>query len=73
MITTEYDAVCRRLVEARVRKGLSQPQLANQIGVSWRVLQNWETGKTDVPFRFVPDLCEALDVSVHWLMFGKED
>lgn len=37
-----------KLKELRKDKGLSQQALAEQIGVHYRTLQNWENGKTHI-------------------------
>lgn len=45
-ITVSMRPVAERIKRYRVSMGLSQEQLARQIGVSWATVQRWESGKT---------------------------
>ena len=38
-----------KLKEIRADKGLTQTEMAAEIGVHWRTVQNWETGFTPIP------------------------
>lgn len=42
--------------EARIAAKLSQSALAEQLGVHWRTVQNWENGKTHIPASVLPAL-----------------
>ena len=61
-----------RIREARKRKGLSQEQLGEKLGLSFQAVSTWETGK------FIPDsehlliLAKELDLSLDGLFAEKE-
>ena len=61
----------RFLAESRKIKGLTQAQLAEQLGVSDRSVSRWENGVTmpDVSL-FVP-LCQALDITLDEFFAGE--
>jgi DNA-binding XRE family transcriptional regulator len=42
--------------EARLAAKLSQVALAEELGVHWRTVQNWEMGKTHIPTSVSPAL-----------------
>ena len=44
------------LREARISAKLSQPALAEALGVHFRTVQNWEKGKTSIPISVLPAL-----------------
>ena len=54
------------LKEARTSAKLSQPALAEALGVHFRTVQNWEKGVTSIPTSVLPALeqlfCESCDV-----------
>ncbi len=60
-------ATIRRLREA---KGLTQTQLAEQIGVSSKAVSKWETAKGLPDITLIEPLSQALGVSVMELMSG---
>ena len=49
-------------------KGLSQQALAQQIGVHYRTLQNWENGKTHIKPEKAEQLADFFGVSVGYLL-----
>ncbi|MCP5149377.1 MAG: helix-turn-helix transcriptional regulator [Ectothiorhodospiraceae bacterium] len=63
------DTLGGRLTRGRLRKGLTQHELAAMVGTSQAVVQRIETGKCRHP-RIINELAEALDVSPAWLMYG---
>ena len=42
--------------EARIKAKLSQQALADEIGVHFRTVQNWEKGTTPIPTSVIPAL-----------------
>ena len=52
----------------RKDKGLSQQALAQQIGVHYRTLQNWENGKTHIKPEKAEQLADFFGVSVGYLL-----
>ncbi|WP_449455986.1 helix-turn-helix domain-containing protein [Streptococcus suis] len=60
-----------RLKELRKEKGLTQQGLADDIGVHFRTLQNWENGKADIKSDKAQALADYFGVSVGFLLgFG---
>lgn len=57
-----------RLKELRKEKGLTQQGLADDIGVHFRTLQNWENGKADIKSDKAQALADYFDVSVGYLL-----
>ncbi|MBR5134312.1 MAG: helix-turn-helix domain-containing protein, partial [Clostridia bacterium] len=60
-------AVIKRL---REEKGLTQAELADEIGVSAKAVSKWETAKGFPDITLIESLAEALGVSVTELMSG---
>lgn len=61
-----------KLKELRKDKGLTQQELAEQIGVHYRTLQNWENGKTHIKPEKAEQLASFFNVPVVHL-FGYDD
>lgn len=57
-----------RLKELRKEKGLTQQGLADDIGVHFRTLQNWENGKVDIKSDKAQALADYFGVSVGYLL-----
>ena len=52
----------------RVRKGLTQEQLASQLGVSHKTYYNWINEVRDIPSRKLQRLAKILDVTMEYLL-----
>ena len=61
-----------RIREARKRKGLSQEQLGEKLGLSFQAVSTWETGKFIPDAEHLPALAKALDLSLDGLFAEKE-
>ncbi|CAG5161142.1 Repressor protein C2 [Streptococcus pneumoniae] len=55
----------------RLKKGLTQQQIADEIGVNRGSYSNWEKGKREPSFENLIKLADLLEVSLDWL-FGRE-
>ena len=64
--------LAERLRDRRKEFGLTQVQLAEEVGTSQAVIQKIENGKSLRP-RNLEELAQALAVSPSWLMFGVEE
>ena len=62
----------RVLIKNRHKRGITQDELANHLGVSKGAVSKWETGKCMPDYAVVKNLCEELNVSVSELMDGEE-
>lgn len=63
---------CERLKALRTEKGLSQPELANLLGVSNGIISFWENGVNEPTISNLIKLTEVLEVSTDYLL-GLED
>ena len=62
------------LKHARMRKGLTQQEVANKAGVSWSQYQRFETGTreiTNASFRITMSVCKALGIVPETLLNNK--
>lgn len=67
------EAINSRIFEVRSHFNLSQKEFAEKINVSFRNLQNYETGKTEnIPHTFLYAISEKFGVDLNWLFFGKD-
>lgn len=55
----------------RKNKGLTQQQIADEIGINRGSYSNWEKGKREPSFENLVKLGDLFDVSLDWL-FGRE-
>lgn len=56
------------VLNARIKHGLTQSQLAKIIGVSDKTISKWETGKGIPEVQSLLPLCEALNITVDDLL-----
>lgn len=61
----------QRLKEIRIKRGLTQTELGEKVGVKQNSYSDWETGKNEPNFEIVIKLADLLEVSVDWL-FGRK-
>ena len=59
-----------RLKELRLKKGLTQTELGEKVGVKQNTFTNWEKGKREPSFENLIKLADLLEVSLDWL-FGR--
>lgn len=60
-----------RLKELRLKKGLTQTELGEKVGVKQNTFTNWEKGKREPSFENLIKLADLLEVSLDWL-FGRK-
>ena len=66
-------AFSERVLQARKAKGMSQEKLAELVGVSRQAVSKWETGEAKPDVDKLIAICEALELSMDYLCFGKEE
>ena len=64
--------VCERVRFFRERMGVEQKELAKMIGVTGNAVSNWENGRGRPDLNLIPELCEALHITMYDL-FGLKD
>ena len=73
--------LANKLLELRKKKGLSQEEVADRLGVSRQTVSKWETGMSTPDFDKIGPLCELYEISTNELLnvnydapkFLKED
>jgi phage repressor protein C with HTH and peptisase S24 domain len=50
---------------------LTQKGLAEKLGVTYETVQNWESGRVDVPMKRIKQIAETFGVSPDWLLTGN--
>jgi transcriptional regulator with XRE-family HTH domain len=66
------EGIGRRLAQARKEAGLTQEQLAEQVGVTPRSIQGYEAGKV-VPYRHLKRLEEITGKPPSWLLRNETE
>lgn len=61
-----------RLYRLRRERGLSQEELAAQLGVSRQAVQKWESGVSQPSLEKLTALARYFDVTLDWLVTGQE-
>ena len=64
----DFDYIGQRIKEVRTDKHLTQEYLANMTGVNISHVSNIETGKTKVSLTLLVQICNALDVTLDYLL-----
>ncbi len=58
----------RRIRELREDHDLKQKEVAAWLGIDQRVYSNYETGKREIPTRYLPILADHYQVSVDYIL-----
>ena len=60
--------IAKKIREARMAKNMTQMNLADELGVSYQAVSNWERGNSMPDISKLEDLCKALDLTVEDLL-----
>jgi len=76
-VSPEYpiamDTMGDRIRQLRQARGMSQSQLAEQLGVTTGAVSQWESGATEnIKLKTFLELCEILVTNPHYLVLGPE-
>lgn len=52
---------------------MSQREMGEQLGISWRTYQNYEVGSREVSVEFVMQFCGKFAIRPEWLIDGAGD
>ena len=66
-----FQAMGERIAESRKALGMTQAQLADELGVAQQVVASYEVGRHRVPASFLPRLARTLAIAVEELV-GEE-
>ena len=61
-----------RLAALRKERGMSQEELAEKLQLTRQTISKWETGASTPDLELLIQLAEVFDVSVDFLLGGKE-
>ena len=66
------EQVGKQIASLRKRKGLTQNELGERIGVSFQAVSKWERGETLPDITLLPDLAKILETTVDFILLGGE-
>lgn len=66
-------ALNENIKKARIKKGLTQRQLGEAIGVSHNTISDWESGNHKPDADIVMALCKALNVDANYMFDWKDE
>src|SRR3954469_15518212 len=69
----EQRAIGRRIAELREDRRLTQPVVADRVGVSLRAYQKWEAGTSAPAWRNLEQLAEVFGVSADYLLGAVQE
>lgn len=65
-------SIINRIVDLLKKNGASQADICNYIGIKYNVFTTWKTRETDPPAKYLVQICEFLNISLEYLLTGKE-
>lgn len=60
------------IASCRKKQNLTQEQLAEKLGITYKAVSKWETGKGLPDASIMMDLCNILEISVNDLLSGEK-
>ncbi|MBQ8638639.1 MAG: helix-turn-helix transcriptional regulator [Lachnospiraceae bacterium] len=69
----EVEKVAKNIREARIRKNMTQSNLADELGVSYQAVSNWERGNSMPDVSQYEDLCRILETDLESLLGFSSD
>lgn len=72
MTLKKGDKFTTKLKMLRLEKGMTQGEIANELGISRGCLANYETGKRSPDGDMLKKLAQVLNVSIDFLMTGSD-
>ena len=67
----EMAKIGRNIREQRMKKGLSQEELAEKLYVTRQTISNYETGKSNPDVEMLARIAEELDIDIQLLIYGE--
>lgn len=67
----ELEKIGRFIAACRKKKGWTQSQLAEQLGLSDKAVSKWERGKSLADVSLFLPLCDLLDITLNELLLGE--
>lgn len=69
----DYNLIGERLKKARIKKGVTQEQLAENLQVSIAYISRIENGKTHISLKRLNELCLVLGTTEGYILNGVSD
>lgn len=69
----DVNHVANTLKSARIKKNLTQSDLADKIGVSYQAVSNWERGQSVPDISNLSALCDVLDLNLYELIGATQN
>ena len=66
------DKIGEQIASLRKRKGITQSELGERVGVSFQAVSKWERGETLPDVMLLPDLAKVLETSIDNILLGGE-
>ena len=67
----DYQKIGNFIKELRTEKGLTQKELADELGISNKTISKWETGNGLPDIISLQPLCDKFDISINDLLSGE--
>ena len=67
----DQEKIGKFIAECRKEKGITQSELAFQLGVTDRAVSNWENGKNMPDLSLFQPLCDILHITINELLSGE--
>ena len=68
----DQEKIGKYIAEKRKALGITQKQLADQVGLTDKAVSKWERGKSIPDHAVMHDLCDALGISVNEFLSGED-
>lgn len=65
-------SIINEIIDILNKKGRKMSELCVWLGINTSTMANWKTRETDPPAKYIAPICEFLDVSIDFLLTGKE-
>ena len=69
----DTNAMAAKIKASRVAKNMTQAELADEMGVSFQSVSNWERGYSRPDIAKLRELCRVLGISVDELLGGERE
>lgn len=68
----DMNNIAKKIKAARLKKNITQMDLADTMGISYQAVSNWERGNSMPDIAKLPELCQILDLNLDELL-GNND
>lgn len=64
--------IIQRIIKKLEENNIKEARLAEYLGINKSVVYAWRRRETNPPVEYIEQICTLLDVSIEWLVTGKE-